>query len=51
MNEQYIRGFKEALEWVLHKANSKGTVQDLVKEVTDKLVCVNEKHMANIEQL
>jgi hypothetical protein len=51
MSEQYIRGFKEALEWILHKANTQATVEDLVKIVARKLESVNEKHMANIETL
>jgi len=51
MNEQYIRGFKEALEWVLHKSNSQQDFEELIKDVTQKLLDVNEKHMTNIEQL
>jgi len=49
MNENYIRGFKEALEWVLHKEHSCRNIEELTLEINRKYAEILEKHMANLD--
>jgi hypothetical protein len=45
----YIRGFKEALEWILHAANGAKTLEDLVQKVNARYQVVLERHILNLE--
>lgn len=50
MKENYVRGFKDALEWVMHTVNSMKTLEDLIKKINDIHNRIDEHHIANIEE-
>jgi len=49
-NIDYIRGFKDALEWCLVHAN-KGTMKELVDKITERHTSVSVQHLLNIGEL
>jgi len=50
-NIDYIRGFKDALEWVLNKANAKETKEELVEAIAKLFQEVQTHHLKNIDEL
>jgi hypothetical protein len=49
-NIDYVRGFKDALEWILAQAN-KGTVKELVGKISELHASVSVQHQANVQEL
>jgi hypothetical protein len=50
MKDNYVRGFKEALEWVLHTANAVKTLQELLQKVNAKYIVIMDHHITNINE-
>jgi hypothetical protein len=49
-NIDYVRGFKDALEWILAQAN-KGTVKELIDKASKLHTSVSIQHLANVQEL
>jgi capsid protein len=50
MKGDYVRGFKEALEWVMYVANGANTLDDLIQKIDAKYQAVLEQHILNINE-
>lgn len=49
-NIDYIRGFRDALEWCLAHANN-GTVKELIDKIAKLHTSVSVQHLANVQEL
>lgn len=50
MKDDYVRGFKEALEWALYMANAGETLEELVSKMADKYQVLMLHHILNIDE-
>jgi hypothetical protein len=50
MKDNYIRGFKEALEWALYVANEGKTLDELVSKMAAKYEVMMLHHILNIDE-
>lgn len=50
MKDDYVRGFKEALEWALYMANAGETLEELVSKLADKYEVMMLHHILNIDE-
>jgi len=50
MKDDYVRGFKEALEWALYYANDAKTVEELVSKMAAKHEVMMLHHILNIDE-
>jgi hypothetical protein len=50
MKGNYVRGFKEALEWALYMANETKTLEELVLKMAAKYEVMMLHHILNIDE-
>lgn len=50
MKDDYVRGFKEALEWALYMANGTKTLEELILKMAAKYEVMMLHHILNIDE-
>jgi hypothetical protein len=49
-NRIYNKGFQDALEWVLTKANGSRDLEDLIDQIGNMYLAVQQENLINIEK-